>query len=303
MKVVYASPLDEVDSLPGHPWPIGKYRRVLERLLAEGALRESDVDRAGPADDEDILRVHSLDYVERAHALTLTAEEVQRLELPLTSAIVAVASAFVDGTIRASCHAVRDGACVHLGGGLHHAFPAYGTGFCMFNDIAVSIRHLLDKGMVERALVVDCDLHQGDGTAYIFRHDPRVVTFSIHQEDNFPYTKQRSTLDIGLPRGTGDDVYLARLQDGLRTVLTRSGEFGILHYQAGADPFHDDTLGGLALSLEGLRERDRLVVDAAMAHRVPIVATFGGGYARSTDDVVAIHAATVCEVRRAAARA
>ncbi|MDP6527018.1 MAG: histone deacetylase, partial [Kiritimatiellia bacterium] len=194
-----------------------------------------------------------------------------------------------------------DGVCVHLGGGFHHAFPDHGAGFCLINDIAVSIQKALSSRMINRAAVIDCDLHQGDGTAHIFKDDPSVTTFSIHQQRTFPHFKQQSTIDLELEDGAEDEQYLSLLSGGLDEIA-KHGPFDLVHYQAGADPYVKDTLGGLALTIEGLHKRDRMVVDWAANEGVPIVITLGGGYPESITEIGKIHANTALAAIEAAAR-
>jgi acetoin utilization deacetylase AcuC-like enzyme len=291
MKVVYSK--DYGVSIGDHPWHTSKYALVLDRLKAERLIADSDVIEAPMADDEDILRVHTIEYWQKLCDLSFSEEDVERAEIPVGHGVVDLFWRATGGTIRASEQALKDGVCVHLGGGFHHAFPGYGSGFCLINDIAVSLRTLLDKGMIGSAAVIDCDLHQGDGTAWIFRDDPRVLTLSIHQRRAFPHFKQRSTIDIELEDGIGDEEYLAALSSALRNVFGGDRHFDLVHYQAGADPYAGDTLGGLCLSAEGLLARDRLVFDAARAAGSPVVVTLGGGYPADVADVVLIHVNTV----------
>ena len=291
MKVVYSEHYGV--NIGNHPWHTSKYALVLDRLKAEGVIADSDVIEAPIADDEDILRVHELKYWQKLHDLDFSEEEIERLEIPVSQSIVDLFWRAAGGTIRASELALTDGCCVHIGGGFHHAFPARGTGFCLINDIAVSVRTLLDKDLIGSAAVIDCDLHQGDGTAWIFRDEPRVVTLSLHQRRAFPYFKQRSTLDIELDDGTSDEEYLRALASALQTVFDGTSRYDILHYQAGADPYSGDTLGGLNLSVAGLLARDNLILGTAMSARIPVIITLGGGYAVNVNDVVRIHCNTV----------
>jgi acetoin utilization deacetylase AcuC-like enzyme len=203
------------------------------------------------------------------------------------------------GTILAGEQALIDGICVHLGGGFHHAHQSHASGFCLLNDIAIGLRVLLDRGMIHSAAVIDCDLHQGDATARIFRDDPRVFTLSLHQQDAFPYYKQRSSLDIELPAGTGDEKYLAALDETLADLFANGRQFDFLHYQAGVDTYANDQLGRLQLSEEGLRERDRRIVTTASARGIPLVVTLGGGYTTDPAEVARLHANTVVEASKA----
>lgn len=287
MKVVYADSYDI--PIEGHPWPTEKYRRLLQRILADGLVTERDVLHSQPAAEEDVLAIHSLAYIEKLESFSLSPEEEARLELPFTTAVVNLYWHFADGTILAAKDAVADGVCFHIGGGMHHAFPNYGSGFCILNDLAIGARYALEHGLAERILIVDCDLHQGDGTAYIFAGEERVFTFSMHQRLGFPYPKQKSDLDIPLPDGTGDDEYVRLLDEALDRIFVEGPRFDLILYQAGADPYAGDPLGSLALSMDGLRKRDELVFERAKAHGIPVAITLGGGYAPDPDDVVQIH--------------
>lgn len=302
-------------SLGPHVFPTQKYRLVHDQLLDRGLVAASDVVEPTAATWEDLSRVHTADYLQRMRDAALTPEDVAQLELPWSQAMVDGFRLMAGGTIEAAriaCglasqkYEVRSrkdevgsqtGVRVvcHLGGGLHHAFPNHGEGFCPFNDVAVAIRGL-QAGGVERHAVVDLDVHHGNGTAFIFESDARVFTFSMHQQHNYPLWKPRGTLDIGLPDGAHDDTYLRALAGALPMVMAHQPES--VFYLAGADPYEDDQLGGLRLTKAGLRQRDRLVIDAVRATGVPLVIVLAGGYARRVDDTVAIHVATVEEALR-----
>lgn len=227
--------------------------------------------------------------------------DLVRLEIPWSPSILEGFRLMTGGSVLAAEAALTEGVAVNLGGGFHHAFPDHGEGFCLFNDVAVAIRRLQRAGRIDRAAVIDCDVHHGNGTAAIFAGDDRVFTCSLHQEHNYPATKPPSSLDIGLEDGAGDEEYLRALTGALPVVFDHRPE--IVFYLAGADPFIDDQLGGLALTREGLRARDRQVLGAARAAGVPTVVLLAGGYARRLDDTVAIHVATVEEAYQAVAQA
>jgi acetoin utilization deacetylase AcuC-like enzyme len=288
LPVVY-SPAYEID-LGGHVWPTAKYR-----LIAE-ALGPYTFHPPSPCSWEDLALVHTREYLEKVRNGTLSGQEIATLELPWLPAIADGFRTMVGGTSLAAELALQQGAAAHLGGGLHHAFPNHGEGFCLFNDVAVAIRRLQRDGRLRRAAVIDCDVHHGNGTAVVFESDPSVFTFSIHQQHNYPMFKPRSDLDIGLADGTGDDLYVERLADALPRVTASSPELVV--YLAGADPFRLDRLGGLALTHEGLRRRDRLVIDVAGHAGVPVCVVLAGGYAVDVKDTVAIHVATVEELAR-----
>jgi acetoin utilization deacetylase AcuC-like enzyme len=297
VRIVYTDKY-ELD-LGGHIWPTAKYRLVAERLLeSDVALRDAFV--APPMCSwDDLALVHSESYLGNVRALELTEAEMDALEIPLNALLVERFRLMVGGTCAAAALALEDGRAVHLGGGLHHAFPGHGEGFCLFNDVAVAIRRCTSRASenaprITRAAVVDCDVHHGNGTAMIFEADATVFTMSIHQQHNYPLFKPRSTLDIGLDDGAGDDEYLEKL----RPALTRVMGFGpeLVVYLAGADPFHGDRLGGLALSHDGLRERDREVFAATRRAGVPVAVVLAGGYAADIQDTVTVHVNTVTEL-------
>jgi acetoin utilization deacetylase AcuC-like enzyme len=243
--------------------------------------------------------VHTAEYLAKLQAGDFSLAELAQIELPWSPAIVEGFRLMTGGTIRAAREvlASRLAALVHLGGGFHHAFANHGEGFCLFNDVAVAARVMQRDGGIERLAVIDCDVHHGNGTAFIFERDESIFTFSMHQQHNYPAFKPRGSLDIGLPDAAPDGIYLAALERALPQVMASRPQ--LVFYLAGADPYEDDQLGGLMLTMEGLRRRDRLVFEACRAAMVPVVVTLAGGYARRLDDTVRIHAATVDEVRRA----
>jgi len=289
VKLVW-SPHYHLDIGP-HVWPTAKYDRIRECLLAEALVGTDAFVEPEPASWEDLALVHTADYLRKTRTGTLSRADVERLELPMSPAIADGFRLMTGGTCRAAELALEHRIAVHLGGGLHHAFAGHGEGFCLFNDVAVSIRRLQRHGRIARAAVVDCDVHQGNGTAMIFDGDPSVFTCSIHQQHNYPLFKPRSDLDIGLADGVRDETYLHDLERALPEVLASAPDLVI--YLAGADPFEQDQLGGLALTLEGLRHRDRLVLRATAG--IPVAIVLAGGYARRVEDTVTIHTATVIE--------
>jgi acetoin utilization deacetylase AcuC-like enzyme len=245
-----------------------------------------------PASRQELLRVHTAPYLDDLEQLRWSPRTLAS-ELPLTREIVDAYVLAAGGTTQAARAALLSGFGINLGGGFHHAFADRAEGFCYVNDLAVAVRVLQGEGRVRRAAVVDVDVHQGNGTARIFAGDASVFTLSIHQEANYPMPKERGDLDVGLADGTGDAEYLAALERALEPVWGFAPELVLL--QAGADPYRDDQLGGLALSLEGLERRDRMVLEGCAARGIPAVVTLGGGYARRLEDTVEIHAAT-CRV-------
>ena len=291
MPVMYSRAY-EVD-LGGHVWPIAKYRLIAARLVDERRIARGAFVEPEPCSWDDLALVHTPEYLDKVRHGRLSEEEIQMLELPWIPELVEGFRLMTGGTCQAAQLALGARVAVHLGGGLHHAFPDHGEGFCLFNDVAVAIRTLQREGLIRRAAVVDCDVHHGNGTAFIFAADPSVFTFSIHQQLNYPAWKPASDLDIGLPDGTRDDEYLSRLGEALPKVVGSRPD--LIVYLAGSDPFEEDQLGGLALTLEGLRRRDRLVLDAAAAAGVPVAIVLAGGYAVRVEDTVTAHAHTVVE--------
>ena len=280
-----------------HVFPSRKYRLIHDRLLDEGFADPMDFAEPRPALDDDILRVHEAGWVERLKTGTLSYTEILKLEIPYSKAMVDAFWLAAGGTILAAKSALHDRIGFNIGGGFHHAYPDHGEGFCAIHDVAVAIRALQHGRSIERALVVDCDVHHGNGTAAIFGEDRSVLTLSMHQFANYPHEKPPSTIDVHLQDGVGDEEYLERLQGALHVAL--SFRPGLLVYLAGADPFREDQLGGLALSIDGLKRRDRMVFDAGLAASVPVAVTLAGGYARNTDDTVTIHCNTAKAAREA----
>jgi acetoin utilization deacetylase AcuC-like enzyme len=290
MRVSY-TPRYYADIGEGHVFPIRKFELVRDLLLAEGTLQAADVVEPEPAAIEDVLLVHTEDYVTRLRSGALTAREIRRLGLPWSKALVRRSFLATGGTLLAARHALEDGISANLAGGTHHAFPDRGEGFCVLNDVAITIRVLQRDRRIVRASIVDCDVHQGNGTAAIFRDDPRVFTFSMHGAKNYPLFKERSTLDVELPDGMEDEAYLKTLKGHLPKVLAHEPD--ILFYLGGADPYVGDKLGRLSLSKEGLRARDEIVLTACRDRKIPVVTVMSGGYALDIKDTVEIHSNTI----------
>jgi acetoin utilization deacetylase AcuC-like enzyme len=286
--------------LGGHVYPTEKYHRLYEAAVERGVIRAADILQPSPASWDDLALVHTVDYLAKVKSGRLSMAEIAQLELPWSTDVVSCFRLMTGGTIAAARSALAQGRgalAVHIGGGLHHGFPDHGEGFCVFNDIAVAIRVLQRDRPGVRVAVVDLDVHQGNGTAFIFRDDETVFTCSLHQEHNYPAVKPRGSLDIGFEDGAGDAEYLRALGTALPRVVAHAP--GVIFYLAGADPYRDDQLGGLCLTLDGLRARDRMVLAAAGHAGVPVVVTLAGGYARRVEDTVAIHLATLEECVRA----
>ena len=313
-KLVYSD--DYYLPIGAHVFPAEKYKRVHDRLLATSIAADSDFVSPRPATDQDVLLVHTAQYVEKLKTGRLSAREELELEVPYSPQLVRAFWLAAGGSILAADHALNDGVAVNIGGGFHHAFPDHGEGFCVIHDVAVAIRRMQRDGRIRTAMTVDCDVHQGNGTAAIFAgahttNDPLpsvptsapirktgsadtgdVFTISLHQENNYPAWKPPSSIDVNLPDGTGDDDYLAWLDNALSSGL-RQFSPDLLCYIAGADPYRDDQLGGLSLTMDGLKKRDELVFRVARARNIPVMVTFAGGYARDVEDTVTIHCNTV----------
>jgi acetoin utilization deacetylase AcuC-like enzyme len=283
---------------PGHRFPMVKYARVRERCLAEGVVAPGDMDEPPAATWSELALVHDRDYLDRVAAGTLAPLDQRRIGFPWSPGMVERSRRSVGATIAAARVALEEaadagwGIAVNLAGGTHHAYPGHGEGFCVFNDAAVAIRVLQREGRISRAAVIDCDVHQGNGTAAVFACDPTVFTFSIHGGNNYPFRKERSTLDVDLPDRTGDEAFLAALDLHVPALLDDFRP-DLAVYLAGADPWRDDRYGRLSLSKEGLAERDRRVLAACRDAGVPVAVAMAGGYARDTEDTVDVHVATI----------
>ncbi|CAN5161491.1 histone deacetylase [soil metagenome] len=295
MLRVFYTPRYYADIGEGHVFPIRKFELVRERLLREGTLRTADIVEPQPAPLSAVLLVHTEDYVTRLRAGTLTPREIRRLGLPWSKALVRRSFLAAGGTIGAARWALEAGVGSNLAGGTHHAFPERGEGFCVLNDVAIATRVLQRDELIGRAAIVDCDVHQGNGTATIFAEDNSIFTFSMHGAKNYPLFKARSTLDVELPDEMGDAEYLETLARHLPEVFAHQPD--IIFYLGGADPYVGDKLGRLALSLAGLRARDELVLSECRSRRVPIVTVMSGGYAMDINDTVEIHCNTIRAAR------
>jgi acetoin utilization deacetylase AcuC-like enzyme len=289
-------PAYEFDIGP-HVFPTQKYRLIRDRLIQDGTITESDIIPPEPATDEQVALVHTAEYLRKIKADELSVPEQMVLEVPFSPGLREGMWLCTGGSILTARLALDTGICAHLGGGFHHAFPDHGEGFCLINDVAIAIRALLTEGAIERAAVVDCDLHHGNGTAAIFSDDPAVFTFSMHQERNYPAWKPPSDLDVGLNDGVGDEEYISILQRHLSEIAAQHRP-DLVFYLAGADPYRQDQLGGLNLTVEGLQRRDRLVMEAFRSLDIPVAIALAGGYAIQPDDTVEIHCNTVREAAR-----
>lgn len=313
-----------------HVFPAEKYRRIRDRLLISGTADATDFLEPKPATDQDILLVHKPEYVQKLRTGTLSSREEMEMEIPYSRDLVEAFWLAAGGSILAARQALTDRIAISIGGGFHHAFPDHGEGFCMIHDVAVAIRRLQRDDKIRTAMTVDCDVHQGNGTASIFAgtrtaseplpsvsssslgqvraaqprgkmrgaHAGDVFTISLHQHNNYPMWKPPSSIDVDLPDGIGDDDYLAWLDNALSSGL-RQFEPDLLCYIAGADPYREDQLGGLGLTIDGLKRRDELVFRVARERDIPVMVTFAGGYAQNVEDTVTIHCNTVIAARDA----
>jgi acetoin utilization deacetylase AcuC-like enzyme len=276
----------------GHRFPMAKYALLRQRVVEAGLVAPERLREPHAATDEELTRAHTPEYLRRVVEGTLSAAEVRRIGFPWSAGMVERSRRSSGATIEACRAALEEGVAVNLAGGTHHAFADAGEGYCVFNDSAVAARAMQAEGRARRVVVLDCDVHQGNGTAAIFRTDPMVFTFSIHGARNFPLRKETSDLDVELPDGTGDAAYLEALAGGLWEALHRAGA-DLAIYLAGADPFAGDRLGRLCLSKAGLAERDRMVFRYCREAGLPVAVCMAGGYAHEINDVVDIHFQTV----------
>lgn len=277
---------------PGHRFPMEKYSRLREALLAGGEFSVNDFHLPLPASDAELARAHTPDYIAAVTSGRLDEKAQKAIGFPWSPDMVERSRRSAGATLSACRAALEDGVAANLAGGTHHAFADHGEGFCVFNDAAVAARAMQAEGLAERILIVDCDVHQGNGTASILAGDERSFTFSIHGARNYPFTKEQSDLDIELPDGCSDAAYLSQLEAGLETAFALARPELVI-YLAGADPYHDDRLGRLGLSFAGLAERDRRVFAHCRNRHLPVAIAMAGGYARQIDDTVRIHATTL----------
>lgn len=296
-KVVYHPRYDL--NLGAHVFPSEKFRLIAEKLLSSGVADKTDFLQPDPASDEDLLRVHTRSWVHKLKTGTLSASEIMKLEVPYSPELAEAVWLAAGGTILAAQSARRDGFGSNLSGGFHHAYADQGEGFCALHDVAIAIRRLQADKNITRAIVVDTDVHHGNGTASIFMDDPSVFTLSIHQQNNYPAHKPPSNIDLNLRDGVEDNEYLATLMPAVNRALD---EFqpDMLFYIGGADPYAEDQLGGLQLTKEGLKRRDREVFESARSRGIPVTTALAGGYARNVADTVAIHVNTIIAAREVA---
>ncbi|MDJ0984606.1 MAG: histone deacetylase [Desulfobacterales bacterium] len=292
MKIFYTDSFT-IPLAENHTFPIGKYALLRKRIENSNRFSPQQLCVPHAATDIEICRSHDPEYLQRLQQGQLTAKETRRIGLPWSQELVERARRSAGATVDACFAALDDGVAVHLGGGTHHAFKDRGQGYCVFNDSAIAVRALQADTHIKRVLILDCDVHQGNGTAALLQKDPNVFTFSIHGKNNFPFRKEKSDLDIALDDGTDDRVYLDALDNGIRASLKEAKADAVI-YLAGADPFTEDRFGRLDVSKEGLAERDRLVLRYCRDAGLPVAVTMAGGYAPNIKDTVDIHFNTVC---------
>src|SRR5215210_1475512 len=287
MKVFYSDhfvlPLPE-----GHRFPMVKYSLLRERVARDGICGPGELRTPRAVTDEEILRAHAPAYLERVVTGTLTDKEVRRIGFPWSERMVERSRRASGGTLGACLAALEEGTAANLAGGTHHAFSDKGEGYCVFNDSAIAARAVQAAGLAERVVVIDTDVHQGNGTAQILRRDPTVFTFSIHGAKNFPFNKEESDLDAPLPDGADDTEFLQTLEGSLEAALD-AVDADLAIYLAGADPFEGDRLGRLSVTKRGLAERDRMVLETCRDRGIPVAVTMAGGYARDVKDTVDVH--------------
>ncbi|GIV35883.1 MAG: histone deacetylase [Cyclobacteriaceae bacterium] len=276
---------------PNHRFPISKYEVLPQQLLYEGTLRAENFFEPEPVEDYHILGVHEPAYWNKLKTLTLTPSEIRRTGFPLTPDFIKRETIIAQGTLLCTHYALQHGVAMNIAGGTHHAFSYKGEGFCLLNDQTIAANYVLRHGLAARILIVDLDVHQGNGTAQIFRNQPQVFTFSMHGANNYPLFKENSDLDIGLPDGTQDAFYLKTLEVNLKNLIDQF-QPDFMFYQCGVDILATDKLGRLNITREGCRQRDRVVLETARRNKIPLVASMGGGYSEDFRDIIEAHANT-----------
>lgn len=291
MKIAF-SPIYKYDHLPeNHRFPMDKYDLLPQQLLYEGTVTEADFFHPKALNEKQILRTHTKDFWDKLKHGTLSRSEIRAIGFPFHEHLIKRGRHIAHGTLECAYHAMREGVALNIAGGTHHSFADHGEGFCVFNDIAIASNELLDKKTVNQVLVIDLDVHQGNGTAKIFEDTPQVFTFSMHCEHNYPLRKEKSDLDIGLPDKTEDDVYLSTLSSHLSLLLDQVKP-DMIFYLSGVDILKEDKLGRLAVTKEGCRRRDEMVFEAIQTRGIPVAVSMGGGYSPKISDIIDAHANT-----------
>lgn len=276
---------------PNHRFPMSKYEVLPLQLIHEGTLNESNLFAPGPLEEKQIIRTHDAEYWYRLKNGLLSPHEVRKTGFPLSSELIEREVRIANGTLQCAMYALQFGISMNIAGGTHHAFTNRGEGFCLLNDMAIATHYLLDERLAHKILIVDLDVHQGNGTASIFAEDDRVFTFSMHGANNYPLVKEQSDLDIGMKDFTGDDFYLKTLDVNLKSLMdTVKPDF--MFYQAGVDILNTDKLGRLSVTRTGCKQRDRIVLETAYRNKIPVVVTMGGGYSPDFRDIIEAHANT-----------
>jgi acetoin utilization deacetylase AcuC-like enzyme len=289
-KIIYSEHYN-VD-IGAHVFPTIKYKMIYDMFCNSSYSKDLKFIKPKKAKDEDILLAHTQEYLYKFKNNKLSLQDTALLELPFSEGLVTAACTCVAGSILAAKLSLKHNVGLHIGGGFHHAFADHGEGFCPLNDVAVAVKKLQSENLIKKAMVIDCDLHQGNGTADIFKNDNSIFTFSIHQLNNYPFYKPKSNLDINLPDGTGDDEYISHLNSNIPKIV-ESFKPELIMYIAGADPYKYDQLGGLNLSMEGLKKRDKTIFEISKKYKTPICVVFGGGYALKIEDTAQIHYNTI----------
>ncbi len=290
LKIAFA-PIYYLELPPGHRFPMEKYELLPEQLLYDGTATPDNFFEPETIAEHWILRTHEEEYWHKLKYLTLSPKEIRVIGFPINEQFVRRTITIANGTLKATEYAFKYGVAMNIAGGTHHSFTYKGAGFCLINDQAISANYLLDSGLAKKILIVDLDVHQGDGTAQIFQNEPRVFTFSMHGEKNYPGRKEKSDLDIGLPDGCDDKLYLTTLKNTLPRLIDEV-QPDFIFYQSGVDILATDKLGRLDVSIEGCRERDRYVLQTCKNHKLPVVCSMGGGYSKRIADIVNAHANT-----------
>jgi acetoin utilization deacetylase AcuC-like enzyme len=283
---IFCHPLPE-----GHRFPMVKYELLPEQLIREGTITADNLFSPSEIAEEDILLAHQMDYWEKLKYLNLSASEIRRTGFPLSKELIVRERIIMQGTLLAALHALENGIAMNIAGGTHHAYSYKGEGFCLLNDQAIAAKYLLENNLADKILIVDLDVHQGNGTAEIFEQEKRVFTFSMHGEKNYPMQKEKSDLDIGLPDGINDHEYLKILKENLARLIEIE-EPDFIFYQSGVDVLKTDKLGRLGLTQEGCKERDRIVLKYCKQNKIPVEVSMGGGYSEKIKDIVEAHANT-----------
>lgn len=290
LKIAY-SPIYKYELPEGHRFPMDKYELIPEQLLYEGTISQENFFHPSPLADEEILLTHTVEFLHKLNTQTLSAKEIRVIGFPMSEQLINRGRHIANGTLQCAHYAMQYGISMNIAGGTHHSFADHGEGFCIFNDIAIASNILLHEGKVSKVLIVDLDVHQGNGTAKIFENDNRVFTFSMHGAKNYPGRKEKSDLDIGLEDGTEDQLYLEILKDTLPRLI-HEVKPDMVFYLSGVDILATDKLGRLSVSMEGCKERDRYVLQTCRDHNLPVCVSMGGGYSPNIKDIITAHANT-----------